>query len=580
VVAHEYFHNWTGNRVTCRDWFQLSLKEGLTVFRDQQFSSDMGSPAVTRIEEVRQLRAQQFIEDAGPMAHPIRPDSYIEINNFYTATVYEKGAEVIRMMHRLLGPQKYRKGMDLYFTRHDGEAVTCADFVAAMEDASGIDLKQFRLWYEQAGTPSLKASGVYDAAAKTYDLTVAQTIPDTPGQTGKKPMHMPLAVGLVGPDGADMDIGLEGAGQGSTHLLDLRVAHQTFRFSGVAARPVPSLLRGFSAPVKLESDLSRADLTFLMAHDSDPFARFEAGQTLALKVLTQLIQDHQAGRALKLDNDFAAAFHQNLTGGGDDKAFQAEMLTLPAESYLAQQMDVIDVDAIHAARQFLRRNLAHKYRGDMLQIYRANLSNAAYSFNPEEVGRRALKNLVLAYLMADADKDVLDLCLAQFHGANNMTDEISALSTLSGSDFPALGEALTGFYRKWSGEALVIDKWFAVQAMSARGDTLERVESLTKHPDFDLKNPNRARALINSFASLNQLRFHDAGGRGYAFLADMVLRIDAINPVTAARMSAPLSRWRRYDEARQKLMMAELRKIIAHPGLSGDVYEIVSKALQ
>ena len=578
VVAHEYFHNWTGDRVTCRDWFQLSLKEGLTVFRDQQFSSDMGSPAVQRIDEVRMLRAHQFVEDAGPMAHPIRPDSYIEINNFYTATVYEKGAEVIRMMHSLLGPEKYRKGMDLYFARHDGQAVTCADFVAAMEDASGVDLGQFRLWYEQAGTPMLKVSGAYDATAGVYDLTVEQTIPDTPGQSSKSPMHMPLAVGLIGPDGSDLTVGLDGGAADQTHLLDIRKPRQTFRFTGVSARPVPSLLRGFSAPVRLESDLSRQDLTFLMAHDSDPFARFEAGQTLAVKICMELIADYQAGDGLELDPDFAAAFHKNL-GTADDKAFQAEMLTLPAESYLAQQMEVIDVDAIHAARQFLRRALARKFQGEMLQIYAANMSNEPYAFTSADVGRRALKNLMLSYLMEEADANILDLCQAQFSGANNMTDEIAALSALSRSDGPAFDNALAGFHSKWSAEALVIDKWFAVQAMSARPDTLERLEALARHPDFDLQNPNRARALISSFAAANQVRFHDASGRGYAFLRRMVLRLDAMNPQTAARMVAPLSRWRRYDAARQKLMTAQLQKIVAHPGLSADVYEIVSKAL-
>jgi aminopeptidase N len=579
VVAHEYFHNWTGNRVTCRDWFQLSLKEGLTVFRDQQFSADMGSRAVRRIDDVRVLRAQQFVEDAGPMAHPIRPDSYIEINNFYTATVYEKGAEVIRMMHTLLGAENFRKGMDLYFQRHDGQAVTCADFVAAMEDASGVDLGQFRLWYEQAGTPQLKASGHYDQATKTYDLTVEQSSPATPGQPGKKPMHMPLAIGLVGPDGRDMMVDFQGGGHARTHILHLREARQTFRFTGVSAKPVPSLLREFSAPVRLQSDLGRDDLTFLMAHDSDPFARFEAGQELAVGILLDLVKDLQKGKPLQLDDDFATAFHANLVADKGDKAFQAEMLTLPDEAYLAQQMEVIDVDAIHGARKFLRHSLAQKFRNPLLDVYTANLSNAPYSPEPEDMGRRALKNLALSYLMENPDKEILDLCLAQFHGANNMTDEFSALAALSNSDCLAWENALADFYRKWSAEALVIDKWFGVQAMSARADTLDRVLKLTQHPDFDLATPNRARALISSFAASNQVGFHEAGGRGYAFLADMVLKLDKLNPLTAARMVSPLSRWRRHDPARQALMKAELTRIINAPGLSPDVFEIVSKGL-
>ncbi len=580
IVAHEYFHNWTGNRVTCRDWFQLSLKEGLTVFRDQQFSSDMGSAAVCRIADVRALRAHQFVEDAGPMAHPIRPDSYIEINNFYTSTVYEKGAEVIRMMHTLLGAGRFRQGIDLYFERHDGQAVTCADFVAAMEDASGVDLGQFRLWYEQGGTPELNVTGVYDESRKTFELIIEQKVPVTPGQKDKKPMHIPFAAGLVGANGEDMAVVLEGDDEEKfTHVLDVRAGTQTFKFSNVGQKPIPSLLRGFSAPVKLKSDMSRADLTFLMSHDSDPFARWEAGQELAVSILLELVATIRQGNKPVLDVDFAAAFRANLLDRSQDKAFLAEMLTLPGEAYLGQRMDIIAVDAVHQARSFVRRELARLFHAEMLDVYKANVSDAPYSPAAADVARRSLKNLMLSYLMENADGDVMDLAQDQFRTANNMTDEFAALAAMSESDCLAWDKALNTFYTKWQGEPLVIDKWFAVQAMSQRDDTFDRVLKLLNHPDFSIELPNRLRSLVSGFCMANQVHFHHLSGRGYRFLADMVLKVGAINPQIAARSLAPLSRWGRYDDVRQGLMKAELERIVSTPGISNDVYEIASKAL-
>ncbi len=581
VVAHEYFHNWTGNRVTCRDWFQLSLKEGLTVFRDQEFSADLNSRAVKRIADVQGLRTVQFQEDSGAMAHPVRPDSYVEINNFYTPTVYNKGAEVIRMIHTLLGPENYRKGTDLYFQRHDGQAVTCDDFVAAMADASGVDLSQFQLWYRQAGTPELDVTGAHDAATQTYRLTVRQTVPPTPGQPTKLPMHIPLVVGLLGPDGADLPLRLAGeeAAGGTSRILHVTAETQTFVFQDVAARPVPSLLRGFSAPVKLKTDLSDADLTFLMAHDSDAFNRWEAGQSLGGRILLGLVADQQAGRALVLPDSYVAAVAKVLEDADQDPAFAAQALVLPTEAYLGTQMAVIDPDAIHAAREFARKILATALRGQWLAAYRRNATHGEFSVDAAAIGKRALKNLCLAYLMAAEDSEALGLCLGQYHGAMAMTDVIAALQFLSNSAAEERAEAIASFYERWKGEALVVDKWFSVQAMSHRPDALERVTDLLDHPAFAIRNPNKVYALIGGFANGNPVRFHAINGAGYGFLADQILRIDPMNPQVASRLMGPFSCLRRYDAARQGLMKAQLERIVATPGLSADVYEIASKSL-
>ena len=581
VVAHEYFHNWTGNRVTCRDWFQLSLKEGLTVFRDQEFSADMGSRAVKRIEDVRILRQHQFAEDSGPMAHPIRPDSYIEINNFYTVTVYEKGAEVIRMIHSLLGPENFRKGMDLYFKRHDGQAVTCDDFTAAMADASGVDLRKFRLWYAQAGTPEVTVSHIQDGDKVT--LTFQQSIPDTPGQMDKSPMHIPVAVGLIGTGGRDIPLRLAGENRISketSRILDLTEAEQSFTFVGLTDEVVPSLLRGFSAPVKLTSDLSRADHLFLMAHDSDSFNRWEAAQHIAGQVIMGLVDDHGAGRDLTLDQDFSTAIGRILTSSDLDPAFMAEVLTLPTEGMLGQQRSPIDVDAIHQARQFTRRALAETHRDDFRRLYHACTEAGPYAYNGDAVAKRRLKNLCLSYLMLLEDRDILDICLAQFRDADNMTDEMAALSCLTHSDCAEREQALQQFYDKWHHDDLVLDKWFSVQAAVAGPATQDVVRALIQHPDFDLATPNRVRSVVGPFCGLNLTCFHDKDGRGYAFLGDMIAQLDPINPQIASRLVQPLARWKYYDVGRQKLMQDTLARILKLPGLSENTFEIVSKSLK
>ena len=584
VVAHEYFHNWTGNRVTCRDWFQLSLKEGLTVFRDQQFSADMGSAAVQRIGDVQMLRAHQFPEDAGPLAHPIRPDSYIEINNFYTATVYEKGAEVIRMMHRLLGAENFRKGMDLYFERHDGQAVTCEDFVAAMADASGVDLDQFRTWYNQAGTPRLKVDREWNADTGRYTLTIGQETAATPGQPDKKPLHVPIALGLLGRDGRPLDFKVEGneggaSDENGTVTLNVRESVQTFHISGLEAEPVPSLLRGYSAPVWLDAGLGADELRLLMANDTDAFNRWEAGQKLATDTLLQMIRAIQAGNEPTVPESDIEAFAALARDRGTDKALLAKALTLPGEAFLAQCMEVADVDAIHQAREAFRRTLAQALRQEFERLYEENTSDAAYRFDEAEVARRSLKNLSLAYLMALEDDEAAHCATTQLKSADNMTDEVAALVALAHSHRPEKEEALSRFYDKWKKEDLVVDKWFSVQVSAPGEDVFERIADLLRHPAFNLRNPNRVRSLVGAFTQLNQVRFHDAAGRGYKFLADQAAALNAINPQVAARLLTPLGRWQRFDEKRQELMKAELKRLLAVPNLSPDVYEVVSKSL-
>ncbi|WP_124951723.1 aminopeptidase N [Sulfuriferula thiophila] len=580
VIGHEYFHNWTGNRVTCRDWFQLSLKEGLTVFRDQEFSADMSSRAVKRINDVRSLRTVQFPEDGGPMAHAVRPDSYIEIGNFYTSTIYNKGAEVIRMMHTLLGKAGFRRGMDLYFERHDGQAVTTDDFVKAMEDANQRDLTQFRRWYTQAGTPEISAAGVYDAATQSYTLTLTQSCPATPGQPHKEPFHLPIAMGLLDAQGADMPLQLEGedAATGTTRVLELRDAAQTFRFINVAQPPLPSLLRGFSAPVKLHAHTSRTELAFLLGHDSDAFNRWEAGQRLAGEIILGLVAAYRDGQAMTLDDSFvqaiAKALHSKL-----DPAVVAQLLTLPSELYLAEAMTTVDVEGIHLAREFVRKTLAQRLKADFEQAYRANSVPGTYRFDAQNVARRSLKNLALSYLMTLNEPAARALCMQQFNSADNMTDSIAALAALSNQDCTERALALAAFYDKWRHDPLVLDKWFGLQAMSQLPGTLAEVQALVQHPAFEIKNPNKVYSLIGAYTRSNPIRFHDISGAGYAFLADQVLHIDTFNPSVAARMLGALSRWRKFDATRQALMQAQLQRIIAQPGLSKDAYEVVSKSL-
>ena len=580
VVAHEYFHNWSGDRVTCRDWFQLSLKEGFTVFRDQHFMEDMTSRGVQRIGEVNVLRTHQFREDSGPMAHPVRPESYVEINNFYTLTVYNKGAEVIRMMRTLLGPEGFRKGTDLYFSRHDGQAVTTDDFVKAMEDANNVDLAQFKLWYSQAGTPELHVARSYDRAARTYTLTIKQTCPATPGQPEKRPFHIPVAVGLLNRDGRDLALKLMGDPQAvaGTEVLQIKNTQESFTFTDIPHEPVPSFLRGFSAPIKVRLDLSDDERLFLMANDSDEFNRWDAGQQLAVKLILALVRDHQEGKPLLLDNMFINAFKKTLESAMPDKAFQAFALTLPAETYLADFMPVIDPEAIHESRRFVQQVLALSLKESLLVVYRANQDPGPFRVDQEAIARRSLRNTCLAYLMELEDKDVRKLCVEQFLFGGNMTNVMAALVNIANTDCLEQEDALNFFYERWKNDPLVVDKWLAIQATSRLPNTLERVKELTRHPAFNIKNPNKVRALIGAF-SANPVRFHDPSGEGYAFLADYVLTIDPLNPQIAARLVSAFTLWKRYDEKRKALMKTQLERILKTPKLSKDVYEIASKSL-
>jgi aminopeptidase N len=541
VVAHEYFHNWTGDRVTCRDWFQLSLKEGLTVFRDQEYGADTYSRAVTRIQEVRGLRAGQFAEDAGPMAHPVRPQSYEEIRNFYTMTVYEKGAEVVRMQHTLLGEEKFQAGMRLYFQRHDGQAVTCDDFVQAMQDASGVDLSQFRRWYDVAGTPVLDCSGSYENG--TFTLHVKQSM--------YPPFHIPFAVKI-----GDRE-----------EVLSIKQAEQKFEFKS-QSRPVPSLLRGFSAPVILNYPYTEAELVHLMAHDDDPFNRWEAAQRLSA--------DFILNRKGVPSPAFLEAVQKLLKL--KDPAFVAETLSLPSETFLAEQMEVVDPDALHASRNALRHALAFRFKTEFLDIYRREKIQTPYSPDAASAGKRALRNLALAYLMELETPDLVALCYEQFGQSDNMTEQFAALASLANSNAPQRTIALESFYGKWKDEPLVVDKWLAVQAGSRHPDTLGRVRELLSHPAFDIKVPNKVYSLIRSF-SANHARFHAADGAGYAFLADQVLALDKLNPQVAARMARGFDRWKKFDMARKEKARTQLARIRDEKGLSRDVAEIVTKAL-
>jgi aminopeptidase N len=579
IIAHEYFHNWTGNRITCRDWFQLSLKEGLTVFRDQQFSADMGSPAVKRIADVRNLRTVQFAEDGGPLAHPVRPESYIEINNFYTSTVYQKGAEVVRMLCTVLGEAGFRRGTDLYFDRHDGQAVTVEDFVAALADANGTDLSAFMVWYRQAGTPQLTVERRHDAAARRYHLTLRQHTAPTPGQPDKQPLPIPVALGLLNADGRELPLRLqgEGAAVGSGRVLLLEAAEQTFTFEDIVTEPVPSLLRGFSAPVRLVVDFTDAELAHLLAHDSDPFARYDAGQQLYLRVIRRLIDARAAGQPLALDAGLLEATRRCLADTTLDPALVAELLTPPSETFIAGEVENIDPQAIHEARLSMRRALAQGLRGELLARYAALAPSAPYSFDAAEVGRRSLRNACLGYL-AELDDIGAGTCWAQFESADNMTDRAAALALLAQFDAPERPLALDAFYQRWQGDAIVLDRWLSVQAMSRRAQALDDVKALLTHPAYAPRNPNRVRALVGAFVHSNPARFHAADGAGYAFLADQVLAIDGFNPMLAARLAQALARWRRYEPGRQALMRAELQRL-ASASLSKDLYEVVSKAL-
>lgn len=585
VVAHEYFHNWSGNRVTCRDWFQLSLKEGFTVFRDSEFSADMNSRTVKRVEDVAFLRTNQFAEDAGPMAHPVRPDSFIEISNFYTLTVYEKGSEVVRMIHTLLGADGFRKGTDLYFERHDGQAVTCDDFVKAMEDANGVDLTQFKRWYSQSGTPRLAVEERYDAAAQSYTLTFRQSCPATPGQSEKQPFVIPVQMGLLDKLGNALPLRLQGEehAHGSDRVLQVTEAEQSFTFVGLAEKPLPSLLRGFSAPVKLSFPYDRDQLMFLMQHDEDGFNRWEAGQQLSVQVLQELIGQHQRGEQLMLDQRLIAAFRTLLLDTGLDQAMVAEMLSLPSEAYLTEISEVADVEAIHAAREFARQQIGAALHEPLWERYQANRKQSretAYVAEASHIARRSLQNIALSYLMQSGKAEVLAACQEQYKDCDNMTERLTALAVLVNSTFDSeKAEALAMFADYFKDDPLVMDQWFSVQAGCTLPGGLERVQALLSHPAFTLKNPNKIRALIGAFANQNAVNFHRADGAGYRFLADQIITLNALNPQIASRLLTPLTRWRKYAPARQALMKAELERILASGELSSDVYEVVSKSL-
>ena len=571
VIAHEYFHNWTGNRITCRDWFQLSLKEGLTVFRDQQFSADQGSAAVKRIGSVRRLRASQFIEDSGPMAHPVRPDSYVAIDNFYTATVYEKGAEIVRMLHGQLGVENFRRGMDTYAERHDNQAVTIEDFVAALSDGGGVDLSRFLAWYTQAGTPTITAGGRYDAPARRYTLTLRQDTKPTPGQPDKQPLPIPVEMGLIDPGGREV----------ARRALVLETASQDFVFDDVAAPPVPSLLRGFSAPVRL-SGLTEAELRHLAAHDTDPVVRWDSLQEYALGVMQRLVADERQGRPLATDAGLTEAIAACLARADADPAFAAECVVLPGEAILAARLAREDPDAVHAVRQFLRRELGVALRPAWREAYDRLSKTAPATLDGRAMGARALRNVCLGYLAAAGDEgDVF--ARSQFDAAlrpgGNMTELLAALQVLADGRSSAREPALAAFHARWRDDPLVLDKWFSIQASSPRETAVAEVEALWGHADFDLRNPNRARSLVASFAMGNSVRFHAADGGGYRFLERALLAIDATNGQLAARLVNALANWRRHGEFRAEMQRATLRRLL-EAGLSRFSAEKVELALR
>jgi len=583
VIGHEYFHNWTGNRVTCRDWFQLSLKEGLTVFRDQEFSSDLNSRPVKRIEDVKLLRQFQFREDSGPMAHPVRPDSYMEINNFYTVTVYNKGAEVVRMIHTLIGSENFRRGMDLYFQRHDGQAVTCDDFVAAMSDASGTDLVQFKRWYSQAGTPKLSITDEWSEKDKTYTITVEQHTEITPHQPEKKSFHIPLLIGLLDNSGEDISTGVKTRCplRETSFLAELTENTQQFSFSMLEKKPVASLLRTFSAPVRLEPFHTRAELTFLMANDTDLFNRWDASFSLAETIILELAETFRIGARPHLDRDYVEAIRKILVDNTIDKALAALAITLPTETYLAQLMDIIDPDSLHSSYFFVKKELARLLFSDFVEVYEKNYSSESYSADPAEMGRRSLRNTCLSYIVSltEGDDAPISICREHYYTANNMTDQIAALSAVSHHLLPEREELLNNFEQCWNDDPLVMDKWFMIQAMSAAEDTYKRVVDLRRHPLFTLKNPNRIRSLIGAFSS-NHYHFHDSSGNGYQFLADRIIELDGSNPQIAARLVTAMVTWQHYDKNRQQLIKKNLKRIQGKKHISRDVYEIVTKCLE
>lgn len=577
VIGHEYFHNWTGNRITCRDWFQLSLKEGLTVFRDQEFTSDLHSRPVKRIEDVKIIRTSQFAEDASPMAHPIRPQAYVEMNNFYTVTVYHKGAEVIRMQHTLTGEEGFRRGMDLYFERHDGQAVTCDDFVAAIAKANNLDLSQFMRWYNQAGTPKVAIQARYNPEAYTYTLTLSQTCDPTADGSSKAPFVIPIKLALLNDQGEAMPFQYQQSTK-AEHVLVVTESSQTITLRHVPMKPIPSLLRDFSAPVKLEFAYSNNDLAFLMAHDDNAFNRWDAGQTLAQRLILDQAKAYHEGRAFTWEPAFIETFGKLLVDTHVDLAWLAEALLPSSEKALAETMAVIDVDGLHAAYDNLIKTLSQTYQSQLLTLYQTHHHRGDYQLDHTQVAKRKLKNVCLQLLMANPTEQIVEICKTQFYTANNMTDQLAALSALVNYDESTLkSKALNDFYERWQEEALVVDKWFAIQAMANIDTVLEEVIRLSQHPAFIRSNPNKVYALIGSFTQ-NSFHFHRKDGAGYRFLADQVLALND-NPQVAARMVRSLMSFKRYDKVRQALMKAELERLAHTPKLAKDVMEIVSKSL-
>lgn len=582
IIAHEYFHNWTGDRVTCRDWFQLTLKEGLTVFRDQQFSADMHSEPVKRISDVVLLRETQFAEDAGPLSHPIRPDSYVEINNFYTRTVYEKGAEVIRMLHTLLGPELFRKGIDTYFARHDGQAVTCEDFVRCMADVSGRDLSHFMRWYSQAGTPEVEMTRSYDAASGSLHLSFKQSTPATPGQTEKLPLHIPIRLGLIGADGVPVAVQLQGENepQGNSRVLELTEGQQSFTFVGLESEPVPSALRGFSAPVRLRSDLSETELLHLLTHDEDAFNRWEAAQTLASRtIVEQIRRPAQPGTVVEsVGEGLIEALGTALRQAEQDPAFTARILSLPGRSYIAQQLGEIDVDAMHRVFKAFQNTIGRRLAGELQAAYGAMVAIDDGTTGTRAIAARSLKNLALGYLTISDSERFRRLAIDQFHASRMMTDRLAALRALSEAQAPEAAGLLDEFYQEWRNEPLVVNKWFALQAGIEDEAAPDRVRELLAHPAFTARNPNRVRAVLGTFSMANLIGFHRIDGAGYTLLADKIVELDERNPQVAARLLTAFGRWRRFDATRQRLMRGQLERLLKL-SLSRDSFEIANKSL-
>lgn len=568
VIGHEYFHNWSGNRVTCRDWFQLSLKEGLTVFRDQEFTADLNSRAVKRIDDVIMLRARQFPEDSGPLAHPIRPDNYIEINNFYTTTVYEKGGEVIRMQKTLLGADNFRKGTDLYFDRFDGQAVTCDDFLASMQEASGRDLSHFKLWYSQAGTPEINADGQYSESTKTYTLTLSQNVPATAGQPDKKPMHMPVQIGFISPNGDEI---------ASTQTLELTKDRQVFTFGDMPSKPVPSILRNFSAPVRLTTNLTDDDYRFLMVHDTDGFNRWESGQIIAMRLILAMLKNKNTDTAPFVQT--ISSILEQCRDPKQDKALLARMLFLPDISIISQEVEAIDPDAIYAVQMKIMSDVLTHNRAVLQEIFDGLNNNKPYAPDPVSMGERALKRIILRYLSATFDQNSITLSKSVYDNANNMTDRMMGLAGLIDTSSPEREDALAHFYDRFKSYPLVIDKWFSIQSTAIRPQTLDDIHALSKHSDFNMLNPNRVRSLYGAFSMNNPVKFHAQNGSGYQILKNAVLELDKVNPQMSARMLTAIRDWKRYTPDRQEKMKRVLEEIVGTKGLSPNAYEIAHKTL-